>query len=117
MAGLIFMIYLRVKSHLETPHSKRLLVLAMSGIDKMRSPMKLYLRDKLRLKCKLIHEPEGRRKRLIWGRREAAAKANGKKWKERVEKRVEKMEAEECVKKLILRKVRKWTRNAEKDKE
>ena len=116
MAGLIFMVYLRTEGYLETSHSKRLLILSMSGIDRMRSPMKLYLRSKLILKCKLIHEPESRRQRLIWGRREAEAKGNGKKWKERMERRVEKIKGKELVRKLILGKVRKWVGNVEREK-
>ena len=50
------------------------------------------------------------------GRREAGAKGNGKKWKERMERRVEKIKGKELVRKLILGKVRKWVGNVEREK-
>ena len=56
MAELIFMAYLQTEGHLETSHAKRLLILSMSDIDRMRSTMKLDLRNKLILKCKLTYE-------------------------------------------------------------
>ena len=115
LSGLIFMMLLKVEKKLDGEQVRRMLVLSMAAMDRMRSAMRLYLRKKLILKCKLVREAEGRRKRLIWSRREGKAKEDGKKWKEKVEGRVEKLRAKEAVKKKVMKKVGKWERNLEKE--
>ena len=90
MLGLILMMVLKVERELGEEEVRRMTVLSMVGIDGMRSAMRLVLRKKLILKCKLVKELEGKREKLVWSRREAKAKENGQKWKERVEKRLEK---------------------------
>ena len=95
MSGLIFMMLLKVESELKDDQINRLFLLSMIAMDSMRSGMRLYLRKRLILKCKLIKEPEGKRKKLIWSKREAKAKENGKKWKERVERKLEKTKISE----------------------
>ena len=80
MSALIFMMLWRVEAQLKENEVRRMLVLSMVGMDRMRSAMRLSLRKKLTLKCKLIKEVEGKREKLIWSRREAKAKENGNKW-------------------------------------
>ena len=111
LSGLIFMMLVKVEKKLGKEQVRRMLVLSMAAMDHMRSAMRLYLRKKLILKCKLIKEVEGKRKRLIWRRREAKAKENGEKWKEKVEGRVEKLKVKEAVKKKMMKKVGKWVKN------
>ena len=82
----------------------------------MRSTMKLYLGNKLILKCKLIHEPEGRRQRLIWGRREAESRREREEVEGEDGEKMGKMKGKGC-RKLLLRKVKKWFGNAEREKQ
>ena len=115
MSALIFMMLWRVEAQLKENEVRRMLVLSMVGMDRMRSAMRLSLRKKLTLKCKLIKEVEGKREKLIWSRREAKAKENGNKLAERMERRLKKTQMKQEVKESIMRKVKKWTKNLEKE--
>ena len=115
MSGLILMMLLKLEAQLEEEEVRRMLVLSMMGIDRMRSAMRLFLRKKLTLKCKLVNEVEGKRKKLIWSRREAKAREDGQKWRERVERKMEKPKVKEAVQKKVMRKVGRWVRNLEKE--
>ena len=74
MSGLIFMMLMKVEGQLNEQEVRRVLVLSMVGMDRMRSALRLFLRNKLILKCKLVKEVEGKRKKLVWSRREAKAR-------------------------------------------
>ena len=58
------------------------------------------------LKCELVEEMKGKRKKFIWRRREAKAKENGN---ERVDRKIEKMKAKMngTVEEKIMKKVKK----------
>ena len=107
MSGLIFMILIMVERQLDEDEIRRMLLLSMVGVDRMRSAMRLFMRKKLVLKCKLVKEVDGKRKKLIWSRREAKARENGQKWKDRVERKMEKPRVREAVKKKVMNKVRR----------
>ena len=115
MSGLILMMLMKVEGQLKEEEVRRMLILAMVGMDGMRSAMRLFLRKKLVLKCKLVEEVEGKRKKLMWSRREAKARENGQKWMDRVERKMEKPRVREAVKRKMMRKVRKWVKNVEKE--
>ena len=69
LSGLIFMIYLKVKSEIEEEEEKRMLIQSMMGMNAFESGLRLELRKMLTLKCKLVRKVEGRRRKRIWCKR------------------------------------------------
>ena len=107
------MMFLRVEGGFEEKQRRRMLILSMVAIDRMRSAMRLTLRKMLILRCKLVRKVEGKRKRLIWSKKEAKAREKGSKWSKRVERKIEKIESA-VVREMIMKKVKKWAKNLEK---
>ena len=92
LSGLIFMIYLKVKSEIEEEEEKRMLIQSMMGMNAFESGLRLELRKMLTLKCKLVRKVEGRRRKRIW------CIEKGGKRVEKMRPKVEKMRVRPYVK-------------------
>ena len=116
MCGLVFMVYLKVEEALSAEEEKRMLRESMMSMDEFACGLRVRLRKMLLVRCKLVREAKGRRKKRMWAKREAAAKEKGQKWVEKVGRKVEQFHVRPYVKEKLMQKVRRWKRNIEREK-
>ena len=79
----------------------------MMSMDEFPCGLRVRLRKMLMLRCK--------RKKRMWMKREAGAKEKGEKWVEKVGRKVEQFPVRTYVKEKVMKKVRRWKRNIERE--
>ena len=110
------MVYLKVEAGLSAEEEERMLIQSMVSMEEFACGLRLRLRKMLVVRCKLVRAVKGRRKKRVWGRREAEAKEKGEKWVEKVGRKVEQFPVRPYVKEKLMSKVNKWKKNLEREK-
>ena len=110
------MVYLKVEAGLTAEEEERMLILSMASMEEFACGLRLRLRKMLVVRCKLVRAVKGRRKKRVWGRREAEAKEKGEKWMEKVGRKVEQFPVRPYVKEKLMNKVKRWKKNLEGEK-